>query len=58
MKQTSDSNDEKVKTSVYLEKDLSGWIDKKVKDLTFGSRNHAVNFAIKFLKEHLEEKDK
>ena len=49
MKQNSDIG--KVKTSVYLDKDLSDWIDEQVKKLRFGSRNHAVNFALKFLKE-------
>ncbi|KYK38406.1 MAG: hypothetical protein AYK18_17205 [Theionarchaea archaeon DG-70] len=45
---------QKTKSSVYVDEDLVAWIDRKVDDKVFGSRNHAFELAVKLLKERIE----
>ncbi len=42
---------------ITLEDDLYAWLTKEIKELRFGSYSHAINFALKHLREDLE-KDK
>ncbi len=42
---------------ITLEDELYAWLTKEIKDLRFGSYSHAINYALKRLREELE-KDK
>lgn len=40
----------KIKTSVSVDEDLLEWIDTQIKEKVFASRSHAIERAIKLLK--------
>lgn len=42
--------------SITLSKEILDWIDKKVDDLTFGNRSHAIEKALTKLKNEMEKK--
>jgi len=45
---------QKTKSSVYIDEFLMNWIDEKVEQKVFGSRNHAFEMAAKMLKSRIE----
>jgi len=45
----------KVTISVTLSYELIEWIEKKIEDLTFSSRSHAIEKALTELKKKMEE---
>lgn len=40
---------------ITLEDELYAWVTKEIKDLKFGSYSHAINYALKELREELEK---
>jgi Arc/MetJ-type ribon-helix-helix transcriptional regulator len=51
-------HDEAVKRlQITLEDELYAWLTKEIKELRFGSYSHAINYALKRLREDIE-KDK
>jgi Arc/MetJ-type ribon-helix-helix transcriptional regulator len=40
---------------ITLEDELYSWVAKEIKDLRFGSYSHAINYALKQLREELEK---
>jgi Arc/MetJ-type ribon-helix-helix transcriptional regulator len=40
---------------ITLDDDLYAWIGKEIKELRFGSYSHAINYALKHLREELEK---
>ena len=42
---------------ISISKELLDWIDKKIADLTFGSRSHAIERALTKLKKEMEKKN-
>ena len=40
---------------IRLEDDLYAWLTKEIKELRFGSYSHAINYALKHLREDLEK---
>jgi Arc/MetJ-type ribon-helix-helix transcriptional regulator len=40
---------------ITLEDDLYAWLTKELRELRFGSYSHAINYALKHLREELEK---
>lgn len=40
----------KERVSITIRKELLEWIDKKIEDLTYASRSHAIEYALAKLK--------
>ncbi len=40
---------------ITLEDDLYAWLTKEIKELRFGSYSHAINYALKHLREDMEK---
>ncbi len=40
---------------ITLEDDLYAWLTKELKELRFGSYSHAINYALKQLRDELEK---
>jgi len=40
---------------ITLDDDLYAWLTKEIRDLRFGSYSHAINYALKHLREELEK---
>ncbi len=40
---------------ITLEDELYAWLTKEIKELRFGSYSHAINYALKHLREELEK---
>jgi len=40
---------------ITVEDDLYAWLTKEIQDLRFGSYSHAINYAVKHLREELEK---
>jgi Arc/MetJ-type ribon-helix-helix transcriptional regulator len=38
-----------------LDDDLYAWLTKEIKELKFGSYSHAINYALKHLREEMEK---
>jgi len=45
----------KVKTSMAIDSDLFAWVDEMIKIKRFGSRTHAMEYALQRLKEQEKE---
>lgn len=45
----------KVHIHARVDKKLVDWIDERVEQMTFKDRSHAINFALKFLKDNTFE---
>ena len=43
---------------ITIEDELFVWLTKEIKELRFGSYSHAINYALKHLREELEKKKK
>ena len=43
---------------ITLEDELYAWLTKEIKDLRFGSYSHAINYALKQLREDTEREKK
>jgi len=43
---------------ITLEDELYAWLTKEIKDLRFGSYSHAINYALKHLREDMEREKK
>jgi len=46
----------KKQLTINLPQDIIDWMDKKIEDLTFSSKSHAIERALKELKERMEMK--
>jgi len=42
---------------VRVDQDLVTWIDARIEEMTYKDRSHAVNFALKFLKDNTFKAD-
>lgn len=40
---------------ITLDDDLYAWLTKEIRELRFGSYSHAINYALKHLREELEK---
>jgi Arc/MetJ-type ribon-helix-helix transcriptional regulator len=40
---------------ITVEDDLCAWMTKEIKELRFGSYSHAINYALKHLREEVEK---
>ena len=40
---------------ITLEDELYAWLTREIKELRFGSYSHAINYALKQLREELEK---
>jgi len=40
---------------ITVEDELYAWLTKEIKELRFGSYSHAINYALKRLREELEK---
>ncbi len=40
---------------ITLEDELYAWLTREIKDLRFGSYSHAINYALKRLREELDK---
>jgi len=40
---------------ITLDDELHAWLTKEIKELHFGSYSHAINYALKHLREELEK---
>jgi len=40
---------------ITLEDELYTWLTKEIRELRFGSYSHAINYALKHLREELEK---
>ena len=47
----------KATTTISIPRELLDWIDKKVADLTFGNRSHAIEKALVELKKKMQGDD-
>jgi len=45
----------KVHIHVRVDKELVDWVDTRIGEMTYKDRSHAVNFALKFLKDNTFE---
>jgi Arc/MetJ-type ribon-helix-helix transcriptional regulator len=43
---------------ITLEDELYAWLTREVKELRFGSYSHAINYALKHLREELQKEKK
>jgi Arc/MetJ-type ribon-helix-helix transcriptional regulator len=43
---------------ITLEDELYTWLTKEIKELRFGSYSHAINYALKRLREDMEREKK
>jgi Arc/MetJ-type ribon-helix-helix transcriptional regulator len=44
-----------VHVHVRLDKELVDWIDQRIEQMTYKDRSHAINFAVKFLRDNTYE---
>jgi len=42
---------------ITLNDELHNWLTKEIKEMRFGSYSHAINYALKRLREELEKKE-
>jgi len=42
---------------ITLNDELYNWLTKEIKEMRFGSYSHAINYALKRLREELEKKE-
>ena len=50
------SRRKKVVLTITLPKEIIDWIDKKIADLTFANKSHAIEKALREMKERMEKR--
>lgn len=43
---------------ITVEDDLYAWLTKEIKDLRFGGYSHAINYALKHLRDEIEKESR